>query len=281
MKWVKRISVAIIIILILAAIGMGILMRKAKYGFATYETDAHEISIDTDRPAILIFSKTTGWRHSEAIEAAVPAIKKICDQEDWFVYNTEDAGIFNKAQLEKFDVVIWNNSTGRVLTDEQRLIFQSYIEKGGGYLGIHGAGDFSHHWDWYKNELISAQFSHHPIKNQIQKADVYLSSTADSSWKTPPVWTHEDEWYIFDESPSKKGAEVLYFIDGSKIDPSGNMLWISDKDFGMGKEHPIAWTKTTGQGRSFYTSMGHTGATFDNKNMISMITEAITWTGKL
>lgn len=281
MKWVKRIGTAIIILLILAALGLGILMRKAKYGFAKYETEAHELSIDTDRPAILVFSKTTGWRHSEAIEAAVPAILKICEQEDWFVYSTEDAGIFNAAQLEKFDVVIWNNSTGRVLTNEQRTIFQTYIENGGGYLGIHGAGDFSHHWDWYKDELISAQFSHHPIKNQIQKANIYLSATADTSWKSPPVWTHADEWYIFDESPTQKGADILYFIDGSKIDPNGNLLWMTDKNFGMGEEHPIAWTKTVGQGRSFYTSMGHTGATFENKNMIALLTEAISWTGKL
>ena len=35
------------------------------------------------------------------------------------------------------------------------------------------------------------------------------------------------------------------------------MLWITDKNKGMGKDHPVAWYKPTGKGRTFYTSIGH------------------------
>ncbi len=280
MKWFKRFGIGLIVVVVLTLIGLMLFMYKAKHGFASYEITPHDISIPADRPAILVFSKTTAFRHGSAIEAAVPAIEQLSMDHGWHVYSTEDAGIFNESQLELFDVVIWNNSTGRVLTDDQRTIFQAYIENGGGYVGIHGAGDFSHAWDWYRHKLISADFSHHPIKKHIQKADVFLSSDADSTWTTPPVWTQDDEWYIFDESPTKKGAQILYFIDGTKIDPDGNLLWINDKDFGMGEIHPVVWTKEIAQGRSFYTSMGHTAATFENKNMLALLSQAIKWAGK-
>ncbi len=281
MKWLKRIGIVLLVLIILAFIGLQIFMYKAKHGFATYETTPHEITIDEDRPAILILSKTTGFRHGAAIEAAVPALEQIAKRNNWFVYNTEDAGIFNKAQLEKFDVVIWNNSTGPVLNDEQRALFQSYVESGGGYMGIHGAGDSSHDWDWYLEELISANFSHHPIKNHIQKATVFMAEGVDSSWQSAPLWTHEDEWYIFDESPTEKGAQLLYTIDGTKIDPNGNFLWMTGKDFGMGKTHPVAWTKEVKSGRAFYTSMGHSSEVFENKNFLGMLTAGIKWSGKL
>lgn len=39
--------------------------------------------------------------------------------DDWFLYETEDAGVFKVEQLAKFDAVIWNNVSGSVLTDEQ------------------------------------------------------------------------------------------------------------------------------------------------------------------
>ena len=73
-------------------------------------------------------------------------------------WKQKNGAVFNPEQLAKFDVVIWNNSTGRVLTDEQRAAFKAYIENGGGYVGIHGAGDHSHHWDWYEDELVGARF---------------------------------------------------------------------------------------------------------------------------
>ncbi len=281
MKWFKRILIAFGILLLLAIIGIGLFVYKAQHGFATYETDPPDVEIPNDKPAILLFSKTTAFRHGEAIDAAKAIIDSLSKTHNWYVYDTEKAGIFNEDQLHKFDLVIWNNSTGPVLTENQRELFQSYIANGGGYLGIHGAGDFSHKWAWYTNNLISADFSHHPIKKHIQPATVYLSEDADSIWQTPPLWMHNDEWYVFHESPASKNARVLYWIDGTSIDPSGNLLFISDKDFGMGKNHPVSWYQDVGKGRSFYTSMGHNAPAIQNKNFVQMLKGAIDWAGKI
>jgi len=281
MTWIKRIGIALIIIIILALIGLRVFMYKTQHGFASYETAPHDITIPADRPTILLFSKTTAFRHNAAINASKSSIDSLGESEDWYIYKTEDAGIFNADQLSQFDLVIWNNSTGPVLNEGQRALFQSYIEDGGGYLGIHGSGDFSHNWDWYKNEIICADFSHHPIKNHIQNTTVYLTDRADSSWQVPPVWAHSDEWYIFLNNPEDKGAQLLYMIDGESIDPNGDLFWMKGKDFGMGKVHPVAWHKQVGSGRVFYTSMGHTADTFTNKNFMSMLRDGIIWAGQL
>jgi type 1 glutamine amidotransferase len=46
-------------------------------------------------------------------------------------------------------------------------------------------------------------------------------------------------------------------MDGDKIDTNGSMpILASDKNFGMGKDHPLAWCKSIGKGKTFYTSLG-------------------------
>jgi len=62
------------------------------------------------------------------------------------------------------------------------------------------------------------------------------------------------------------------------LDNNGNILWFREKDFGMGAVHPIAWYKSVGQGRAFYTSIGHTAEAFKKSEIIDMLEQAIVWT---
>ena len=256
-------------------------MQKAFYGFAKYETTPHEINLPVDRPCILVFSKTTAYRHKKAIGAANALIQQLASNHGWFIYQTEDAGIFNAAQIAQFDLLIWNNSTGTVLTDEQRINFQEYILNGGGFVGIHGSGDKSHQWPWYVENIIGAEYSHHPIKNHIQESEVFLEPELDSIWNLHKSWTLNEEWYIFKSSPSEKGFTITHAIDGTSIDPNGNILWLRDFDFGMGREHPVAWHKEVGKGRSFYTSLGHLPETYEKQEFTTLLEQAIKWAAQL
>ncbi|GGC06911.1 hypothetical protein GCM10011325_37180 [Dyadobacter sediminis] len=207
----------------------------------------------------------------------MPVFSQIARKNNWFIYQTEEGGIFNPEQLKRFKVVIFNNSTGRVLNDEQQKVLSQYVESGGTLLGIHGAGDDSHHWPWYQTHLLGTKFSHHPLNPQFQKADVHVEVDSDSSLtrKLPAVWTNQDEWYVFLSQP--KGMQILSYINGDKIIPNGNLLWIRDKDFGMGQYHPVAWYRNVGKGKTFYTSMGHGKEVWQNENFVQMIENAMIW----
>ena len=104
-----------------------------KNGFpVSYETEKPEISIPADKPAILLFSKTTGFRHGESIDASKLSLRELCHKNpSWFLYETEEGGIFNPEQLAQFEVVIFDNSTGRVLDEEQQKALEQYVENGG------------------------------------------------------------------------------------------------------------------------------------------------------
>jgi type 1 glutamine amidotransferase len=268
-----------ILCLILLFVGAGSLfIYKVKNGFpVSYETEKPTISFPDSTGAILVFSKTTGFRHAESIEASKPIFSEIAKRKGWFLHETEEGGVFNAEQLAHVDVVIFNNTTGRLLDETQQAALQSYVENGGTLIGIHGAGDNSHHWPWYEANLIGAEFSHHPLEPQFQTTSVIRDEGTDTTLTQgiPAQWTSTDEWYVFYKQPSN--AKILFHIQGDKILPSGNMLWMKDKNFGMGKFHPVAWQKTVGKGRSFYTSMGHSKEVWGHCEFVRMIENAMEW----
>jgi uncharacterized protein len=280
-KALKIVFFSLFGLLALAAAALALFVYKVKNGFpVSYETEPPAISFPAGQPAILLFSKTTGYRHDEAIAAAKPMFAQMAQRNGWFLYDTEEGGAFNAEQLAKFKVVIFNNSTGEVIDADQKKALESFVENGGGLIGIHGAGDDSHHWEWYENNLIGAKFSHHPIKNQLQKTELTLQPQADSVlWhQLPAKWSHTDEWYIFFNSPLQNGFTGVYLIDGEAIDPSGDLPpLLSGKNFGMGRQHPVAWYKPTGKGRTFYTSIGHTGQAFAQPQLGRLLENAIRW----
>jgi type 1 glutamine amidotransferase len=246
----------------------------------SFETQKPIIQFPQNKPAVLVFSKTTAFRHGESIEASLPVFQQIAQRNGWFAYQTEEGGIFNAEQLKQFQAVIFNNSTGRVLNDEQQEALSQYVEGGGALLGIHGAGDNSHHWPWYETHLLGTRMSHHPIDPQFQKTEVHVESTVDSTLTQhlPSSWAHEDEWYVFFSQP--KGVKVVSYIDGDKIISNGNILWMRDKNFGMGKYHPVAWYRQVGKGKSFYTSMGHSKEVWQDAHFVRLVENALQWSVK-
>ncbi len=277
-KFLKILGVTLLSIILLLSVALGTFMYKVKYGFpVSYETEKPAIQFPANQPAILVFTKTTGFRHAESIDASIPLLKDLGKAHNYFVYETADGGVFNSEQLKQFSLVIFNNSTGRVLDDDQQAALEKYVEEGGSLMGIHGAGDDSHRWDWYETNLLGAKFSHHPLNPQFQQSDVRLSENVDSLFSKNLVkqWSNTDEWYVFFNQP--KDVTVLYSINGDKIIPNGNMLWMTDKNFGMGANHPVAWYRQVGKGKTFYTSMGHSAAVWQNPDYLKLIEQGIAW----
>lgn len=280
-KWLKPLLWMFLATMILLFSSLTLFIYKVKFGLPFYETEAPQLDLKKDDFNVLLFSKTNGYNHASAIEASIPVFKDMANRNNWNLHITDEAGVFNEEQLPLFDVVIWNNASGRVLKGFQRTAFENYMTNGGSFLGIHAAGDDSHHWEWYYDNLIGARFSHHPIKKQIQEATLNLQVGGDSllTEGLPSSIIQNDEWYIFYESPTKTGANLLYSMDGNAIDTDGNMLWIKNKTNGMGEVHPNIWYKKVGEGKAIYSALGHTPETYSNRPYVDVLERAIQWLG--
>ncbi|MCP9755510.1 ThuA domain-containing protein [Lacihabitans sp. CCS-44] len=283
-KAVKIILWVFLGIVIMLGILFAGFVYKVKNGFpVSYETEVPKIAFPANQPAILLFSKTSGFRHSSSIEASKKVVADMGKKNNWFVYETEDGGVFNAKQLAKFKTVIFNNSNGEVINDLQKRTLEQYVENGGSLIGIHGAGDNSHHWPWYVENLLGSEFSHHSLKIPHETAGIITDKQSDSLLTTgiSKKWSRADEWYVFFENPRKKEFQILYTIDGEKIDPTANIpILAPNKNFGMGKDHPVAWHKRVGKGKTFYTSMGHDETAWKDTNFVKLIENAVFWTIK-
>lgn len=190
---------------------------------------------------VLVFTKTAGFRH-ESIEIGVEAIKKLGFKNNFEVFHTEDASVFSKEQLERIKVVIFLNTTGDILNEEQQDNFEQFIKNGGGFVGIHSAADTEYDWEWY-NQLVGAYFLSHPDQSnaEIIKTDVSHISTN----HLPEVWHRFDEWYNY--KSINQDVLVLLLLDENSYEGGEN-----------GDYHPIAWYHEFDGGKAFYTGGGHT-----------------------
>lgn len=195
---------------------------------------------------ILIFSKTTGFRH-ESIEHGAEVLKQLASSNKMVADHTEDSGVFTDANLSKYDALIFLSTTGDILNESQKAAFVRFIQSGKGFVGIHAASDTEYNWPWY-GQLVGGYFSSHPA---VQEAQIKVLNQKHPSTKhLPKVWFHRDEWYDF--KSVKEGLHILMDLDET-----------SYKGGKMGKFHPIAWYQKFDGGRAFYTGLGHTKESFD------------------
>ncbi len=232
-----------------------------------------DIGRDT-RLTLLLFSKTAGYRHTDAIPACERALREIAARRGWELFATENAAVFAPDLLARFEVVVGNNTTGDAWTAEQKSAFRSWVEAGGGFVGVHGAGGTRYeYWPWYQDVLIGARFGGHPMGPQFQVATVRVEDRDHPATRhLGETWAREDEWYSFESNPRERGVRVLATLDESTYDPSA---WRGE--LRMGADHPITWSHCVGRGRSFYSALGHKGEYYAEPPFSRMIEGAIEW----
>lgn len=266
---------ALITLGVLALLAGALAIKLRMDGFLrepVYETRAPSLPEDLKHPAILVFSKTNGFIHKEAIPAAQALFKQLGQANGWSVYLTDNAAVHNAQDLQRFDAVVWNNVTGDVLTTEQRTALEQYLENGGGFVGIHGSGgDPSYLWAWYPQSLLRAQFTAHPMFPQFQQATLMVEQPQDAIVRHLPArFAMTDEWYSFSAPP--KDVQVLLSLDESSYSPR-----VLFADIGMGADHPIAWKHCQGRGRVFYGAPGHLPSSYSDPRYARVLEAATVW----
>lgn len=228
-------------------------------------------------PAILVFSKANGFIHKEALAAGKEMSRSIADDNGWGVYFTRNGAVHSPKFLAKFRVLIWNNVSGDVLTQKQRSALKSWIEEGGAWIGLHASGgDFRYDWAWYVEKLVGAQFVGHTMNPHLQDAELVVEDTQhpitahlNGSW-----WVQREEWYAFRENPQVKGCKVLLSVDESSYVTQGKSWAGTDR---MKDQHPIVWCQDVGEGKAFYSGIGHCAITYERPQYRTLIENAIIW----
>lgn len=202
-------------------------------------------SVPKKMPAVLVFSKTNGYRHA-SIPAGIAAIKAMGEANKFTVEATEDSLAFTVENLSKYKAVIFLSTTGNVLGEAQEKALEKFIQQGGGFVGVHAAADCEYDWPWYV-KMVGASFLSHP-EQQVAKLLV-KDKTHRSTKHLPDTWERKDEWYNF--KSMNPDVKVLITIDENSYKGGKN-----------GDNHPMAWFHDYDGGRAFYTELGHAEESF-------------------
>ena len=212
--------------------------------------------------SFLVFSKTTGYRH-DAIPDGQEAIRQIAKDRHWTVEFSEDSNEFEPKNLARFDGIVFLMTTGDILDADQKAAMQSFVESGGGWVGVHSAADTEYKWDWYGNTLVGAWFQNHPAQAE---ATMHIETRKNPTVKfLPNPWVRKDEWYNYRTNP-RANVTVLATVDESTYQGGT-----------MGADHPIIWCHNVGKGRSWYAGIGHTKESWQDPLYLRMIAEAMNW----
>lgn len=209
---------------------------------------------------ILVFSKTNGYRH-ESIPKGKEALMQLGKENGIMVDTTEDASVFNDENLKKYSAVVFLNTVGDILNQEEKESFQRYIQAGGGFVGIHSATGTENNWPWF-SKLVGGHFKSHP---KIQDATVDVVDQKHPSTRgLPKRWERTDEWYNF-----------------TNLNPDVKVLATLDESSYTGGEHPdfhpIIWYHEFDGGRAFYTALGHLRKNYEEPRFLQHILGGIQW----
>ena len=223
-----------------------------------------------DRPAVLIVSKTNGYRH-DSIAEAVPAIESMVEARGWSSFATENAAVFNPRDLAKFDVIVFANASGDIYTPDQRAAFQAWVANGGGFVGLHSAGDGSHP-DWFVKMRGNGNFTGHPGGgDQFQPADLIVADhNHPATHHLPARWRWTDEYYSWDAPPAAD-AHILASLDetGMRLTPKLEM-----------GHHALIWWRCEGRARIFYSALGHKAEAWADPVHLKVVDGAIAWAAR-
>jgi len=211
---------------------------------------------------ILVFSKTNGFRHG-SIPAGISAINNMAQDAHWQMTFSEDSTLFNQAELHKYDLVIFLNTTGDILGPDEEAAFKSYLQNGGRFMGIHSASDTENNWLWY-GQMLGARFASHPPV-QSAEINVHHEDAHPCISHLPEKWTRTDEYYNFKE-PLVNYANVLLDLNESTIE-----------GIKMNTYHPLAWHHKFQGAKVFYTALGHTKEAYEEKAFVLHLEQAIQW----
>jgi type 1 glutamine amidotransferase len=196
----------------------------------------------------LVFTKTTGFRHT-SIDEGARAIRTLGRDHRFLVDTTDDARRFTRANLARYDVVVFLSTTGTpIARRSQQRAFERFIARGGGFVGVHAASDTRGKWPWY-DRLVGARFKRHDPGTPTRTVTVEDTDSA-ATRGLPTSWTRADEWYEFRTTPR---AHVLVSLGG----------------------RPLAWCRNYDGGRAVYTAMGHTEASFTEPQYLQHLLGAI------
>ena len=231
-------------------------------------TGAGSAHAQAGEPQVLVFHGPP-----DATTAAGVAAIEAAAGDDFAVVATADAARLTAANLANYRAVVFLNTAGNLLTGSQEAALQAYVAAGNGFVGIGSAAE---------GEAGSAQLDQLiGARPRTDSPTAVTEQTVVAGDRVHPATAaldlqinRSDAWYQWQTRPTGSVHTLArYHAVGA---PAGD-----GTDVG-GTDHPISWCRDIGNGRSFYTGMGRTAASYGGTDILrTHLGGAVRWAAGL
>jgi len=252
-------------------------------------------SAQTPGPTFKVIAFYTG-KHDQAhlsfVREANQWLPKAAARNHFSYTSTDDWNNLNPEFLSHYQVVLFLDTRPEV--QAQRKAFQSYMEKGGAWMGFHFSAfaltpsAYPQNWEWYHDQFlgsgayVSNTWRPTPALLRVEPPGHPATCNLPSTFKASA-----NEWYRWSRNLRRNpDIQILLSIDPSSFPlgtgPKPQEIWTSG-DF------PVAWTHK--KYRMIYLNMGHNemdyehggrkelSFTFENEVQNRFILDGLLWLG--
>jgi type 1 glutamine amidotransferase len=198
----------------------------------------------TQSRKILVYTHSTGYRHA-SIEAEAEQMRMALTGAGFTVEVSADSKRFTSAALAELRGVVLISTTGKPLGDpgtEALGALDAFVKGGGALIGYHAASSTFYEPPAPYTPLWGGRFVNHP--GSVRKATCWPEGSHVSAMRLPASFTTTDEIYVFSN-----------YNDANQVVLRCGALTGDTK-------LPIAWHRTEGKGRIFYSALGHSAEDF-------------------
>jgi len=216
---------------------------------------------------ILYLTHSAGFRH-DSIEVSKRILIELAEKSGKFeMVSTEDLSTISESSLRQFDGVMFFTSGELALSAEQKAALLGFVRTGKGFAAVHSATDTLYTWPEY-GEMIGGYFDGHPWVHEVS---IDIEDPANPLVKhLAPSFRITDEIYQF-RAFSRERVRVLMTLDTGTVDLRAPGVNRTDDDFAL------AWIRPYGNGRVFYTALGHFDGTWLDARFQMMLSNALLW----
>lgn len=205
-----------------------------------------------------------GWDGHEP-QQCVDRMAAVMKAEGWNVEVRDNMDVYaDEAKMKTFDVIVPCWTMGQI-TGEQERGLEAAVRSGIGLAGWHGGMGDSFRNNTEYQFMVGGQWVQHPGGGVDYEVNI-TNHDHPITKGIPDFKMHSEQYYMHTDASNNVLATTTFSGE--------HMPWIE------GCVMPVIWTRKYGEGKVFYSSLGHIAADFDVPEVTETIKRGIVWAAK-
>jgi len=213
------------------------------------------------KSALFVWGGWEGHEPKQCVDIVAPLIEKAGYEVE--ISDTLDVYL-DADKMKSLDLAVQVWTMGTITAEQEKGLLEA-VASGVGFGGWHGGAGDSFRANTEYQFMVGGQWVAHP--GGIVDYEVNITNHEDPITAGIPDFRMHSEQYYMHVDPSNEVLATTTFR-------SRDVPWID------GCVMPAVWKRVWGEGKVFYTSLGHVAADFDVPEAVEIVRRGLLWASR-